>query len=64
AELQLIEPLRTLRMIYHSVWLAKRWEDPAFPRTFPWFNTVQYWGEHILELREQLSALQEPVLQL
>ena len=63
-ELQLIEPLRTLRMIHHSAWLAKRWEDPAFPRTFPWFNTVQYWGEHILELREQLSALQEPVLQL
>ena len=64
SELQLIEPLRTLRMIHYSAWLARRWEDPAFPRTFPWFNTLQYWGEHILELREQMSALQEPALQL
>ncbi|MDX2479772.1 MAG: serine/threonine protein kinase [Desulfuromusa sp.] len=64
AELQLIEPLRTLRMIHYSAWLARRWDDPAFPRTFPWFNSMQYWGEHILELREQLAALQEPALQL
>ncbi|PLY05837.1 MAG: serine/threonine protein kinase [Desulfuromonas sp.] len=59
-ELQLIEPLRTLRMLHYSAWLARRWDDPAFPRTFPWFNSIQYWGEHILELREQLAALQEP----
>jgi len=64
SELQLIEPLRTLRMLHYSAWLARRWDDPAFPRTFPWFNTIQYWGEHILELREQLSVLQEPPLQL
>ncbi|MCF6266447.1 MAG: serine/threonine protein kinase [Desulfuromusa sp.] len=64
AELQLIEPLRTLRMLHYSAWLARRWDDPAFPRTFPWFNSIQYWGEHILELREQLAALQEPPLQL
>ncbi len=63
-ELQLIEPLRTLRIINYSAWLATRWDDPAFPRTFPWFNTLQYWGEHILELREQFSALQEPALSL
>ena len=64
SELQLIEPLRTLRMIHYSAWLARRWDDPAFPRTFPWFNSIQYWGEHILELREQMAALQEPPLQL
>lgn len=63
-ELQLIEPLRTLRIINYSAWLATRWDDPAFPRTFPWFNTLQYWGEHILELREQMSALMEPPLSL
>ena len=63
-ELQLIEPLRTLRIINYSAWLATRWDDPAFPRTFPWFNTLQYWGEHILELREQMSALLEPALSL
>lgn len=63
-ELQLIEPLRTLRMLHYSAWLAKRWDDPAFPRTFPWFNSLQYWGEHILELREQMSVLQEPPLSL
>jgi Ser/Thr protein kinase RdoA (MazF antagonist) len=61
-EFQLIEVLRTLRMLHYSAWLANRWEDPAFPRSFPWFNTVQYWGEHMLQLREQMSALQEPAL--
>jgi Ser/Thr protein kinase RdoA (MazF antagonist) len=64
AELRLIEPLRALRMLHYSAWLARRWEDPVFPVTFPWFNTVRYWGEHILELREQLAALAEPPLEL
>lgn len=63
-ELQLIEPLRTLRIMHHSAWLARRWTDPAFPLSFPWFNTERYWAEHILELREQMAALDEPVLQL
>lgn len=64
AELACIELLRTLRIIHYSAWLARRWEDPAFPRSFPWFNTQRYWSEHILELREQLSAMQEPPLEL
>jgi len=63
-ELQLIEPLRTLRMMHHCAWLAKRWDDPAFPKHFPWFNTERYWGEHILQLREQFALLQETPLQL
>jgi len=63
-ELRLIEPLRTLRMLHYSAWLARRWEDPLFPHTFFWFNTTRYWGEHILELREQLAALSEPALEV
>jgi Ser/Thr protein kinase RdoA (MazF antagonist) len=63
-ELRLIESLRTLRMLHYSAWLARRWQDPLFPHTFFWFNTTRYWGEHILELREQLAALQEPALVL
>jgi Ser/Thr protein kinase RdoA (MazF antagonist) len=62
AELQLIEALRALRIMHYSAWLARRWTDPAFPKHFPWFNTERYWGEHILELREQLAALNEPPL--
>ena len=62
AELALIEPLRTLRIMHYSAWLARRWQDPAFPMTFPWFNTERYWAEHILELREQMAALDEPTL--
>ena len=58
-ELQLLEYYRTLRILHYSAWLAKRWHDPAFPMAFPWFNTVRYWEEHILQLREQLSALQQ-----
>jgi len=63
-ELRLIEALRALRMLHYSAWLAARWEDPIFPRTFPWFNTVRYWGEQILALREQLAALAEPPLEM
>jgi Ser/Thr protein kinase RdoA (MazF antagonist) len=63
-ELRLIGPLRALRMLHYSAWLARRWQDPIFPRTFPWFNTIRYWGEQILELREQLALLDEPPLQL
>ena len=61
-ELQLIEALRTLRMIHYAAWLARRLDDPAFPRAFPWFNTPRYWEEHILALREQSSLMQEPAL--
>jgi len=64
AQLKLTETLRTLRIMNYAAWLARRWEDPAFPHNFPWFNTVRYWSDHILELREQLAALQEPPLQL
>lgn len=64
AELALIESLRTMRMMYYAAWLGRRWSDPAFPRSFPWFNDNRYWSDHILELREQLSALDEPPLRL
>lgn len=64
AELKYIEVLRTLRLIRYAGWLARRWEDPAFPRSFPWFNSVRYWSDHVLELREQQAALDEPPLQL
>jgi len=63
-ELRLIEPLRALRMLHYSAWIGSRWEDPAFPAAFPWFNTTNYWGEQILALREQVAALEEPVLEL
>lgn len=62
AELALVEPLRALRMIHHSAWLARRWSDPAFPRAFPWFAEPRYWENHVIELQEQLEALaQEPL---
>lgn len=62
AEIQLLEPLRTLRMIHYAGWLAKRWDDPAFKTNFPWFNTQKYWQDHILALREQAALLDEPPL--
>jgi Ser/Thr protein kinase RdoA (MazF antagonist) len=61
-ELQLAETLRTLRLLHYSAWLARRWEDPAFPRNFTFFNTQRYWEEQILILREQRAALDEPPL--
>jgi Ser/Thr protein kinase RdoA (MazF antagonist) len=61
-ELHLIEGLRTLRLIHYSAWLARRWDDAAFQQAFPWFNTQHYWQNRILELREQVAAMEEPPL--
>ena len=63
-ELPLIEGLRALRLMHYSAWLARRWDDPAFPMSFPWFGTERYWGEQILMLREQTAALDEEPLRL
>ena len=60
--MQLVEALRTLRLIHHSAWLALRWDDPAFPAAFPWFATKRYWEERILELREQIAVMAEPAI--
>ncbi|MEJ8839043.1 serine/threonine protein kinase [Ramlibacter sp. AN1133] len=62
AELALIEPLRTLRLIHYSAWLARRWDDPAFPHAFPWFGTSDYWRGQVQMLEEQLEAMEEPAL--
>jgi Ser/Thr protein kinase RdoA (MazF antagonist) len=61
-ELHLVEALRTLRMIHYEAWLARRWDDPAFPAAFPWFNTQRYWQNQILDLREQIARMDEPSL--
>ena len=62
-EINLIEALRSLRMLHYAAWVAGRWEDPAFKVAFPWFNTGRYWDEHILMLREQIALMQEPPLE-
>ena len=61
-ELGLIEALRTLRLMHYAAWIARRWTDPAFPRAFSWFASPRFWEEHVLTLREQASALNEPPL--
>ncbi len=61
-ELYLLEALRTLRLLHHAAWIARRWQDPAFPAAFPWFNTQHYWQERILELREQIALMDEAPL--
>ena len=60
-ELRLIEPLRTLRMIHYVAWLARRWNDPAFPHNFPWFVQPHFWDEHLNNLREQKMILEQGV---
>ena len=61
-ELHLLEALRTMRLIYYHAWLARRWDDPAFPKAFPWFNEQQCWENHILSLREQAANINEEPL--
>ncbi len=60
SSIQLIEALRTLRIMHYAAWIARRWEDPAFPLAFPWFDSPRYWEDHILSLREQAAALDQP----
>lgn len=63
-ELQFIEPLRAWRIIQYMAWLAKRWADPAFPRSFGWFAEEGYWEQQVLALKEQLAAFDEEPLRL
>jgi len=64
SELWLVEALRSLRMVHYAAWIARRWDDPAFPRAFPWFDGPRYWEEHLQALREQVPLLDEEPLQL
>ena len=57
--LNLVEALRTLRLIHYSAWIARRWDDPAFPAAFPWFGSQRYWQDRILELKEQIALMEE-----
>ncbi|VAW40038.1 YihE protein, required for LPS synthesis [hydrothermal vent metagenome] len=61
-ELPMIESLRTLRMLHHCAWLARRWDDPAFAVAFPWFDQDSYWLQHINDLNNQLDVLQNAIL--
>ena len=61
-ELAWIEGLRTLRLIHYSAWIARRWDDPAFPINFPWFGSRDYWQGQVDMLVEQIEAMQEPPL--
>jgi Ser/Thr protein kinase RdoA (MazF antagonist) len=56
-ERRLIEPLRTLRMLRHSAWLAERWSDPTFPLNFPFFGSSAYWNQQTVQLHEQIEAM-------
>lgn len=63
-ELNLIEVCRSLRILHYAAWLARRWNDPAFPIAFPWFDTPRFWSDHILQLKEQLSVVRSNELKL
>jgi Ser/Thr protein kinase RdoA (MazF antagonist) len=60
SELTLVEALRSLRILHHAAWIASRWEDPAFPRAFPWFGDSRFWERHIADLFEQLATMDDP----
>lgn len=56
-QLALLEPLRAARMLEYAAWIAGRWDDPAFPASFPWFGQPRFWEEHLANLDEQLGRL-------
>jgi Ser/Thr protein kinase RdoA (MazF antagonist) len=57
--LRLIEPLRALRFVHYTAWIARRWEDPAFPAAFPEFGSHHYWADETNDLEEQLRLIRE-----
>ncbi len=62
-EVRLIEPLRGLRMLHHAGWVAQRWDDPAFPRAFPWFGETRNWESYVTDLLEQSITIEnQPLL--
>lgn len=63
-ELALIEPLRAMRLVYYLAWIIRRWDDPAFPRNFPWLTGEDYWRRQTATFAEQINVLREPPLQL
>ncbi len=63
-QIGLLESLRTMRLIHYSAWLAKRWDDPAFPKNFPWFDTRSYWQQHLRELQDQIPLINTNLLDI
>ncbi len=55
--LRLVEPLRALRFVHYAAWIARRWDDPTFKRTFGHFGTLRYWQQEMLDLREQIARI-------
>jgi Ser/Thr protein kinase RdoA (MazF antagonist) len=55
--LALVEPLRGFRFVWYAGWIARRWDDPAFPDAFPHFGTEQYWENETRDLCEQVETI-------
>jgi len=53
----LIEPLRGFRFVFYAGWIARRWEDPAFPDAFPHFGTDDYWETETRDLEELVERI-------
>jgi Ser/Thr protein kinase RdoA (MazF antagonist) len=60
--LRLVESLRAMRMVHFATWIARRWQDPAFPVAFPHFGTASWWEGEVRDLMEQLGRVQESLL--
>ena len=56
-ELGLVEPLRAMRQVHYAGWIAQRWDDPAFPRAFPFVTEPRWWAQHVEDLREAVESL-------
>lgn len=55
--LRLVEPLRAFRFVFYAAWIARRWQDPAFPDAFPHFGTADYWENETRDLEQQLERI-------
>ncbi len=55
--LELIEPLRAMRMTYYLAWCARQARDAAFLQNHPDWGSRAFWAKELAELESQLRVI-------
>lgn len=59
--IELIEPLRGMRMLYFLDWISRQREDPSFTTNFPQWCNDSFWAEQNRELSQQLNNIKATI---
>ena len=59
ATLQLIEPLRLMRMLYYLAWSARQRHDHRFQESFPQWGSKAFWEKELEDLHTQIAVIRD-----